>query len=165
MTAPAWGRWLAAGRLLPLVALAALAAVAAALVSQHRFDMQPCAWCVLQRVVFLALAAVALVAWAARAPLARRLLAALLLALAGAGLAAAAWQHFVAAESTSCQLTLADRIVNGLGLAEAWPEVFVAYASCAEAKVSLLGLPYEAWSAALFVLLGAAAAQVLRRPA
>jgi disulfide bond formation protein DsbB len=157
-------RWLAAPWLLGAIALLSLAAVGAALVSQHVFEMLPCPWCILQRVIFLALALVALPALALRAPLARRLAAALLVALAAAGVASAAWQHFVAASSTACHLTLADRIVNGLGLAEAWPEVFVAYASCADAKVSLLGLPYEAWSAALFVLLGAMAAQVLRRP-
>ena len=41
--------------LLALAAAAALAAVAAALVTQHVFDMQPCPWCVLQRVIFLAM--------------------------------------------------------------------------------------------------------------
>jgi disulfide bond formation protein DsbB len=166
--AGAGSAWLAGGRLLPLVALASLAAVGAALVSQHRYDMLPCPWCILQRVVFLAMAAVALAGWllglAWRARPAHRGAAVLVLVLAGCGVAAAAWQHFVAAESTACHLTLADRIVNGLGLAEAWPEVFVAYASCADAKVNLMGLPYEAWSAALFLGLGAAAAQALRRP-
>ena len=36
---------------LGMIALVSLAAVAAALVSQHVFDMQPCPWCVLQRVI------------------------------------------------------------------------------------------------------------------
>ena len=45
-----------------------LGAVVAALVSQHVFDMQPCPWCVLQRLIFaaLALAAVLGLLWTSR---------------------------------------------------------------------------------------------------
>lgn len=83
-----------------------------------------------------------------------------MLLLALAGTAAALYQHFVAAKLPSCDLTLADRIISGLGL-DAWqPEVFEVRASCAEAAVSLLGVPFELWSAALFVLLGAAAVRL-----
>ena len=39
------------------IALLCLAGVGIALVSQHVFDMQPCAWCVLQRLILLAIAA------------------------------------------------------------------------------------------------------------
>ncbi|MBL8332559.1 MAG: disulfide bond formation protein B, partial [Rubrivivax sp.] len=74
--------------------------------------------------------------------------------LADAGLAAAVWQHFVAAEQASCSMTLADRIVGTLGLDERWPQVFMATATCAEAKVKLMGMPYEFWSGLLFGLIG-----------
>jgi len=79
-------------------------------------------------------------------------------------MAAALWQHFVAAASASCNLTLADRIVGGLGLDNAWPEVFAAYASCADAAVKLAGLSYEFYSLALFAVLGLVALRLLRRP-
>ena len=46
------------------------------------------------------------------------------------------------------------RIVGTLGLDERWPQVFMATASCAEAKVKLMGLPYEAWSGMLFGAIG-----------
>ena len=36
--------------------------------------------------------------------------------LALSGIAAALWQHFVAAKSASCNLTLADKIISGLRL-------------------------------------------------
>ncbi|MFN9747440.1 MAG: disulfide bond formation protein B [Betaproteobacteria bacterium] len=142
-----------------------LAAVGAALVSQHVFDMQPCAWCVLQRVVFLAVAGVSLPALLLKGAVARRLLAAAGLLLSGAGMAAALWQHFVSAASASCKLTLADRIVGGLGLDGLWPEVFAAYASCADAAVKLLGVSYEFYSLGLFALLALVALRLLRRPA
>jgi protein dithiol:quinone oxidoreductase len=141
-----------------------LAAVAAALVSQHRFDMQPCPWCVLQRLIFVAMALAALIGLVLPSPGPRRVAAGSVVLLAASGVAAALWQHFVAASSTSCKLTLADRIVSGLGLDVLAPQVFAAYASCADATVKLFGLSYEWWSLALFALLGAAAFKVLQRP-
>ena len=140
-----------------------VAALTAALVSQHRYDMQPCPWCVLQRLVFVCIALAALPGLLWRRPLLRRVCAGLVLLLAASGAAAALWQHLVAASSTSCNLTLADRIVAGLGL-DAWlPEVFAAYATCAEASVNLWGVPYAVWSLATFVLLGALALRLLAR--
>jgi protein dithiol:quinone oxidoreductase len=140
-----------------LIAAASFGAVAAALVTQHVFDIQPCPWCVLQRLVFVAIGFVALLGLAWRPGAGQRLLPLLLLALCSAGIAAALWQHFVAAASASCNLTLADRIVAGLKLDALLPPVFQATASCADAAVKLAGLPYEFWSLALFGLIEAAA--------
>lgn len=141
-----------------------LAALAAALVSQHAFDMQPCPWCVLQRAIFAAIALAALPGLLVRAAAVRRASAAAFGLLAACGVAAALWQHLVAASSTSCTLTLADRIVSGLRLDSLAPEVFAAYASCADAAATLFGLPYEFYSLALYAVLAGAAAALLRRP-
>lgn len=152
--------------MLALAALVCVAALAAALVTQHVFDMQPCPWCVLQRLVFvlIALACAFGAALPARAsPAARGAAATVALALCAAGAAAALWQQFVAAASASCDLTLADRIMSGTGLDMALPQVFAPFASCADAKVKLLGLSYPLWSLALYVLLGWAAAWVWRQ--
>ena len=58
--------------------------VALALVAQHRFGMEPCPWCILQRILFIALAAVSLLAAALPQAWGRRLLSALAIPLAGA---------------------------------------------------------------------------------
>lgn len=146
-----------------MIALVSLAAVAAALVSQHVFDMQPCPWCVLQRVIFVAIAIACVIGLVIRNGLGRGLSALLVLLLSLGGVAGALWQHFVAAATASCNLTLADRIVSGLGL-DGWaPEVFQARASCADAAVKVLGVPYEFFSLALFVVFALAALRLLRR--
>ncbi len=149
-------------------AVLALVAVATALVSQHRFDMQPCPWCVLQRLIFVAGAAVGLVEAAvcrlATQPTGwgRLSLSGLRLALATSGVAAALWQHGVASAQASCNLTLADRLL-ALTRLDGWlPDVFQPRASCLEAKAWLLGVPYEFWSAALFVVLAGLALHSLR---
>ena len=141
-----------------------MAAVAAALVSQHVFDMQPCPWCVLQRVIFLAIALICGLGLVWRSATGRVVSVALALLLTSAGIAAALWQHFQAAASASCNLTLADKIVSGwLQLDSLLPDVFAARASCADAAVSLLGVPYDFWSLALFGLIELALIGVLRR--
>ena len=66
-----------------VLAVVAFGAVAAARVSQHAFQMEPCAWCVLQRLIFVVLGIVALAGMAWQSWLGRRLLPLLLLALAG----------------------------------------------------------------------------------
>ena len=142
--------------LLVAAAVLSFAAVALALVSQHVFDMQPCPWCVLQRLIFAVIGVVCLVALAAP-----RAGGAVVLLLCVCGMATALWQHFVAASSDSCKLTLAERIISGLGLDGMAPEVFQARASCADAAVSMLGVPYEFYSLALFVVLAALGWRVL----
>lgn len=140
--------------ILLLLAVASAAAVGVALVAQHRFGMEPCPWCILQRVIFVVLGSVALVAAVVPWAKLRRLLAALLVPLAASGVAAALWQHYVAAHSTSCALTFADRVITALGVDERWPEIFQVRASCADAAIDLAGVPFEFWSLALFALLG-----------
>ncbi len=146
------------------IAGVSLAAVAAALVSQHGFDMQPCPWCVLQRLIFVLIALVALGGLAARSTTSQRSIAFGLLLLCSAGIAAVLWQHFVAAASSSCNLTLADRVMTATGLPNLLPGVFEARATCADAAVDLLGVPYEFWSLALYAVIQAAAVWLLLRP-
>jgi disulfide bond formation protein DsbB len=140
------------------MAALSVAAVGAALVSQHVYGMQPCPWCILQRVIFLAIALVCLVGFVST-----RIAGGLALLLSLCGIGAALWQHFKAASSTSCALTVADQIVIAMKLDALWPDVFLARASCADAAVDLVGIPYEFWSLALFVVLGLAAVAVIRR--
>ena len=57
---------------------------------------------------------------------------------------------------------LADRIIVALRLDTLLADVFSPRASCADAAVDLLGVPYTFWSLALFVVIAVAAVQVLR---
>lgn len=149
--------------MLALAGVASLAAVGAALVSQHVFGMQPCPWCILQRLIFAAIGVVCLAG--ALLPVRAAVLPAGLLTavLAVLGAAAGLYQHFVAARSASCNLTLADRIVSRTQLDALLPEVFEVRASCADAAANLLGIPYEFWSVALFVLLVVFGIALMRR--
>jgi disulfide bond formation protein DsbB len=140
--------------LLTVTGLLCGTSVGLALLAQYQFNMQPCPWCVLQRLLFVALAVLCLVGAALPHSTPRRALSALSLPLAIGGMGAALWQHFVAAKSSSCALTLADTIVSGLHLDTLLPGVFEVRASCADAAVNVFGVPFEFWSLALFALTG-----------
>ena len=148
--------------LFAFVAAVSLGALVAALVSQHVYDMQPCPWCVLQRLVFAAIFVFALLGLVWRGAAGGRVAGTFALLLALAGIAAALWQQLVAAKSASCNLTLADRIVNATTLDRLLPDVFEARASCADAAVSLLGVPYAYWAAAAFGVCAVALVRILR---
>lgn len=137
-------------------------AFAAAIVSQHVYDIQPCPWCVLQRLVFAVIGLAALVGLSWRGAFGARVGAAAIATLAGCGIAASLWQFFVAARSPSCALTFADQVMNATGINLRFPELFMAYASCADAEVRLWGVPYEFFSLALFFVAAGAAWRVWR---
>ena len=142
------------------LALLCLGSVAAALVSQHVFDMQPCPWCILQRLIFLVIGLL-LLAGAFLPGRAVFVVGSVVFALSG--IATALYQHYVAAKSSSCNLTLADKIISGLGLDKALPPLFEVKASCADAAVDMLHVPYEFWSLGLFVVVAVAATYALSR--
>jgi disulfide bond formation protein DsbB len=130
----------------------ALGAVGLAALAQYAFDMQPCPWCVFQRLVYIVVGVLALLA-ALLSGTPRR--AAIGLAFVGAlgGVASALWQQLRAVSENSCDLSLAERIISALHLDSLVPQLFMAYASCADAAVSVLRIPFAVWSCAMFVIL------------
>jgi disulfide bond formation protein DsbB len=144
------------------LALLCILAVGLALLAQHGFDMQPCPWCILQRVIYLAIAVACTLAALVRARALRIGLGVVACILALLGAASAVWQHVVAAKSASCNLTLADRILNSLGVEALLPSLFQVTANCADAAVSVFGIPFEYWSLGLFIVVALALGQTLR---
>ena len=148
-------------QVLTAVGLLALAAVATAATAQYVFDMQPCPWCVLQRFIYIVIAVLALLgAFLSRS--ARRVAIGLALLGALSGIASALYQQLAAVNENSCDLSLAERITTGLHLDRILPQLFIAYASCADAAVSVLHIPFAVWSCAMYVILALLLAWTLR---
>ena len=139
-------------QVLVAVGLLSFAAVGLAAIAQYAFDMQPCPWCVLQRFIYIVVGVLALVA-AALPGLGRRLFIGLALLGSLSGVASALWQQLHAVNEASCDLSLAERIVSALHLDSLVPQLFIAYASCGDAAVSVLGIPFAVWSCLLYVIL------------
>src|SRR6218665_370982 len=149
-------------RLLAIAALC-LAGVGAALAAQSALAMRPCPWCILQRLIYIIIALVCIVAAVLKAGIGRTVLAGVTLLLALSGIVAAVYQHEVAAKMFSCNLTFADKLITALRIEFLWPEVFGVTATCADSAVSVLGLPFEYWSLGLFAVVGLLALSVLLR--
>ena len=150
---------------LAAIGAGSLAALGVALVAQHGFGIEPCPWCVIQRLVLIGVALVAIAGaiGARRAPRAAGVVAGVsLLALAAGGALAAWYQHTVAAKQFSCAFTWADRTLMALQL-DAWlPSLFKVGATCADAaQATLLGLPFEVWGGAWFALVAVGALVVV----
>lgn len=149
-------------RILMLIALLSYAGVGAALISQHSFDMMPCAWCVLQRLIYLILGTVCLIG-ALGSPSVARVTSALAIPISVGGILAAWYQFSVAAEMESCDRTFADRFMVRSGLDSGLPSLFGIFGTCMEARVKLFGVEYALWSLALFALFAVMAIVALRR--
>ena len=148
-------------QVLVAVGLLSFAAVGLAAIAQYAFDMQPCPWCVLQRFIYIVVGVLALVA-AALPGLGRRLFIGLALLGSLSGVASALWQQLHAVNEASCDLSLAERIVSALHLDSLVPQLFIAYASCGDAAVSVLGIPFAVWSCLLYAILALLLAWSLR---
>jgi disulfide bond formation protein DsbB len=148
-------------QVLTIVALLAIGAVAVAVAAQYVFDMQPCPWCVLQRLIYIVVAVLALLG-ALLSGTPRRVAIGLALLAALSGIASALWQQLAAVNENSCDLSLAERITVGLHLDRLLPQLFIAYASCADAAVSVLHIPFAVWSCAMYAILAVLLAWTLR---
>ena len=150
--------------LLRLISVLSFSSVAIALVSQYVFDMQPCAWCVFQRLLYLIIGSFAFgVGYAKPTRLRLALGSASIVSIAIMGVTAAWYQEKVASNLFSCAQTLADQIMTKSGLDSAAPWLFGIYASCMDARVKLLGIEYAWWSLAMFALISVVALIILKR--
>jgi disulfide bond formation protein DsbB len=148
-------------QVLAIVGVLALGSIGIAVLAQYAFDMQPCPWCVLQRFIYIVVGVFALVG-ALLSNTARRVAIGLALLGTFCGIASALYQQLAAVNENSCDLSLAERITVGLHLDRLLPQLFIAYASCADAAVSVLGIPFAVWSCAMYVILALLLAWTLR---
>ena len=148
-------------QVLAAIGVLALAAVGLAALAQYAFDMQPCPWCVFQRLVYIVVGVLALLA-AVLSNTPRRAVIGLAFLGALGGIASALWQQLRAVNENSCDLSLAERIISKLQLDRLLPELFEARTSCADAAVSVLHIPFAVWSCAMFTILALLLAWTLR---
>ncbi len=135
-----------------------LAGLSIALISQHVFDMRPCAWCVFQRVLLLGILGFCIFGQllaTLKLRLLSQLFGALSLLTALGGIAAAWYQYTVASKLFSCDLSFADRFMTQSGLESSLPWLFGIYGSCMDATVHVLGIEYAIWALMLFAIISA----------
>lgn len=140
---------------LSAVFLLTISSIGIALISQHVFSILPCAWCVLQRLIYLSIAIVVLMCLLLPQRQLKLLVSlTFVLPLCIAGIVAAWYQYDVAQNLVSCNQTLADRIMHSAtGLDQSMPWLFGIYGDCASSKASIFGLDYALVSLCMYALL------------
>lgn len=148
-----------------LIAVASSGLVVAGLVIGEWMRIAPCPLCIFQRVLYLVVAAFAIVGVAL--PGARRLWAGLIALSASGGLATAlyqTWMQLYPEQATQCgygEPNLIEQFVDWLGMQ--WSYMFMATGFCST-RENILGLSMANWSILCFaVLLGASVATARQR--
>ncbi len=152
--------------LIAATGLAALGLVGGGVLLAQTLNLAACPLCVLQRMLYLLLAAEAALAWALlRQPRPIRLaaLAMAVTAITGAGIAAyQTWlQRFAKGVSCTADQPWWEQLVNWAG--SQWPLLFEASGLCSEAGWKLLGLSIAEWSLLAFGSMAMAMAVAYRQ--
>lgn len=127
---------------------------------QDYVGLDPCPMCILSRYIFIAIAAVALIA-AVHGPgrTGLKVYSSLitLLAIAGIGVSArhSYLQHFPP-KIESCGTDL-EFLLNAFPLSQALPKIFAGSGSCSSVHWKLLGLSIPEWAGVWFLIFGALA--------
>ncbi|WP_295585405.1 disulfide bond formation protein B [uncultured Lamprocystis sp.] len=151
-----------------VTAAAAAAAVLASLVLTAWLALAPCHLCIFQRLLFMLIAGLGLLAALTRG-LVQGLAGGLIALAAVAGAASAGYQSWLQEQppdSISCiggQPGLIERLVEWLG--QQAPALFLATGFCEEKELLILGLSLANWALLCFFLALAAAWWALRRGA
>lgn len=148
-----------------LLAMAAVAMAAAAVMAGEWLRLQACPLCIFQRVLYLAIAVVAVVG--ILLPFGHRFWGVLITLLSIGGVATAgyqSWLQLAPDTSMACGFgdpTLIEQLVDWLGMR--WPRLFMATGFCSSKEWVVLGLSMANWSGLGFLVFGLAAVRLTRR--
>lgn len=135
---------------LSLVLLSSLAIIGA-LVAQYFFNLLPCAWCSLQRLVYLLILILSLIYFVSKFKKSTLFSVGLLGVF---GFSCSMYQYFIAQNSDTCDLSVAEQIINFLSLQTLFPKMFAILSMCSS-PVNLFGFNLVIISSLVFVLLSA----------
>ena len=147
-------------RLYTLVFLICLALLGFGLYLQHWVGLDPCPWCVVQRLGFILVGLIALAGALHRpGPIGTVAYSTFGFAAAAAGTAAAVYHVYLQADperAAKCVGSPVERILDQLDVGSMIPPLLQYSGPCTLKPWSLLGLSIPDWSLAWFVLLAAA---------
>ncbi|HPT51605.1 MAG TPA: disulfide bond formation protein B [Accumulibacter sp.] len=148
-----------------LLATAAVAMTAVAVLAGEWLRLQACPLCIFQRVLYLAIAVVAIVG--VLLPAGHRFLGVSIALLSIGGVATAgyqSWLQLAPDTSMACgagEPNVIEQVVDWLGMR--WPRLFMATGFCSSKEWVVLGLSMANWSGLGFLAFGLAAARLARR--
>jgi protein dithiol:quinone oxidoreductase len=149
------------GRIFTTIFLVCACLIGFALYLQHIHNLDPCPWCVVQRIVFIAIGLLALLAGLHRpSGWGVGVYATLLGLLALGGVAAAGYHLYIQADperAMACAGSMVEKVLDQSRLGRIIPPLFMYDGPCTLKPWSLLGMSIPAWSLTWFVILTAVA--------
>jgi disulfide bond formation protein DsbB len=134
---------------------------------QHYKFLDPCPWCIVQRIVFFLVGILALIGLLHRpGATAAKIYAVIGALIAAAGTAAAAYQIWLqqdAQRAAACMGSPLERLLDTLQIGKLWYGMLQYDGSCALAPWDLLGFSIPEWSCAWLLVLAAMFITVLVR--
>jgi len=148
--------------------LASVAVLGVAYYLQHVENLDPCPWCIVQRLGFMAIALLALIGLLHRPGPAGAVLYGTLGALIGAGGAAAAgyqiWLQNDPERATACVGSPVETFLDTVSIGDLWPNFLQYDGPCTLKPWALFGLGIPEWSLVWYVILAAMFGSLLLRP-
>ena len=145
-----------AGRMFTLLFLACIAIIAYALYLQHYKDLDPCPWCIAQRLDYIAIGLVALIAALWRpAGVGIAVFSFLIALLAIAGGAAATYHIYLQSDperANACTGSVLEKMLDASRLGKMIPPLLQYDGPCTLKPWSMLGLSVPEWSLLGFIL-------------
>lgn len=132
------------------IAIFSFIVVGIAIVMQHFYNYQPCAWCVLQRFIFLIIGIISFIGFVFKVNVFTPIITFIIACI---GQVVAGYQFFIASKSFDCNLSIAEKFITQLSLDKLLPGMFEIRALCADASLPLWGINFEIWSFTAFFLL------------
>ncbi len=125
------------------------------LIAQYFFEMKPCAWCILQRLIYIVIGCITLInlLFFKRKKTKLNFSALLIVILGSFGISSAWLQYNNSSESMTCDMTFAEKIIDITGLDIRIPWLFGIQALCTNSEFYLFGIEYPIWSLILFGLI------------
>lgn len=129
--------------------------VVASLILAARLNLHPCPLCIFQRLLFMNMSVLSLVAFLGHRSLAARMAGVATLLTAVSGAAVAAYQVWLQAQPAAmftcggANPNAIERLVDWLG--QKLPSLFLATGICGEKELLILGYSLAVWSLAAFV--------------
>jgi protein dithiol:quinone oxidoreductase len=150
------------GRIFTLIFLACVAILGFGLYLQHVDHLDPCPWCVVQRLLFIAVGLISLVAALHRpGPLMATFYAMLGAATALGGAVAAGYHIYLQADESranACAGSAVERFLDQTDIGSWIPPLLQYDGPCTLAPWSFIGLSIPEWSLICFIALGVALA-------
>ena len=133
---------------------------------QHVVLLDPCPWCVAQRILFMLLAVLSLLALLHGRGTKLYAALAALIALAGGGAAVyQLWLQQDPVRSMACSGTWLEKTLDTLSFGKLWPNMLQYDGPCTISPWSFLGMSIPEWSLVWFAVLAAAFTSLLFRRA